>query len=397
MVDFEKLAHELAQSQTHRRSKFHSAARAVADEVDAGNLPYSEAESTIRLMVSIIDPGSEIPVFGWFKSSMRLMYQTERQLLVLHDKHDTRYIGIDGPDQFATAMLGVLDDRNKEAYYGDGTTEPDFLYSQSFTKAEGFILEAYKKPDALVGVTQDLPEGTPGRFGRMIRAILHSDDMKEMTSSLSAEFRWVHLLEEIKAGSPNELLTAFLALSFPDDTMFSDARRRHLLPLIDNHPLLKAIYSTSATSAYEDASEILEMARKGSFRRAGRLAYEFLEERSSHEYERIQLVDLEVPSFDRRLPSVDGRTRRTRTVTSSGNAAHALVNNQSKPHAVARAIVAALIKRARRSRRRVIQLISVPSEERSASHEALLHQITAQWAAEEKAAEVARHTLYAET
>jgi hypothetical protein len=161
-------------------------------------------------------------------------------------------------------------------------------------------------------VLQDLPEGTPGRSDRMIRAILRSDDMKEIVFSLSAEFRWFHLIEEIKTGSPNELLTAFLALSFPDDTVFSDARRHHLLPLIETHPLLKTIYNTLATSAYEDGREILEMARSGSFRRAGRRAYEFLEQRSSYEYERIQLVDLKAPSFQRQ-PSVETEPRESKS------------------------------------------------------------------------------------
>jgi hypothetical protein len=312
VVDFEILAHGFAQSKTHNQSKCYSAVRAVVDAVDAGNLPYSEAESTIRLMMSIINPGNDARVSGWLKRSLRLMYQTERQLLVLSDKHDTRYIGIEGPDEFATAMLGVLDDRFNQAFYGDGGKAPEFSSSRSFTKTEGFVLEAFRKPDALSGVLQDLPEGTPGRSDRMIRAILRSDDMKEIVFSLSAEFRWFHLIEEIKTGSPNELLTAFLALSFPDDTVFSDARRHHLLPLIETHPLLKTIYNTLATSAYEDGREILEMARSGSFRRAGRRAYEFLEQRSSYEYERIQLVDLKAPSFQRQ-PSVETEPRESKS------------------------------------------------------------------------------------
>jgi hypothetical protein len=184
MVDFQKLAQELAHHDISPKARPGAAMRAVIEALDADTLKFPEAEATLRMMMDIIDPQETCPGNAMlFSKPVQLMYGPERKVLILREKHDVRHIGIDGPEQFAAAMLSVVDVRLNASYYGDDTIEPDV--------------------------------------------------------------NWQRL----------------------------------------------------ETTAREEASEILELARMGQLRRAGRYAYGFLQKRSSSEYEEIDVIELETPLF----------------------------------------------------------------------------------------------------
>lgn len=222
--------------------------------------------------------------FSSLPSSFRLMYDGEQKMLSCYQKHGQRHFGVQAPDEFAAAALQVLQSYREEGFYGpyplpQGLPPTALLSYLEWLQATGQVPEM---------------EGATAREAfktwRACPALALVDNQADALTLSRV------IAHELAVERPVRVAVVglLLALILKREPEVAAELRAPLMAR--SEPTLRLLAAELPSTDYEAVSAILEQAGSA-LRRAGRQAYEFLAARSGHQYERVEVVELETPVF----------------------------------------------------------------------------------------------------
>lgn len=259
-----------------------AARRAVSEARDRDDMDGYE---TALEALAALRPGATGSALQIMPPVFRLMYDGASKVLALYEKHDKRYFDIGTPDAFAAAALHTLQTRLDEGYFGPyplpkGPSKPALVSYLDWLHATGQVpamagdtavaaFEAWKDAPAfaLVRAQADtLP---------LARVILNELEHPE-TVRLDLVGLLVTIIRRFDAAVARELRAPLMA---------------------SRNPALQLLGDALEPTVHAEAAAILAQAKPGVLRQAGRDAFVFLQSRSPHQYEAVEVLHLETAVF----------------------------------------------------------------------------------------------------
>jgi len=256
---------------------------------DADDLPGFEA---CKAAFPRIPGEAGGPAHGFMPSrAFRCMYPNRQgqRVLVMREKHGERHLAASTPDAFARAALSVLADRVQDGFWYDGG-------GPCAHGEEGVLARAY-----LDHLRQSpiLMRGTPPDDRGIVRTWRGSDALAEVQAAVPTSDLRARLAQEAARETQDDHFVAFLALALLRRNV--DGHGPDVATILARSPGGSLAARISGACPKPDAArarDVLRVAAGGDLRRAGRLAFAFLDGRRDHQYERIDLVDVETPRLD---------------------------------------------------------------------------------------------------
>jgi hypothetical protein len=234
--------------------------------------------------------------------AFKIMYDVDQngtKVLMCKEKHATRMFDVSTPLNFANACLMLVDERLGEGWYAQSAP---YLSGTLDPLIEVFLRQLAHKP-YIMEVHADLAP-------RDLSALWTNDDYQYIRGHQAigsgALFQFMTMVvnetNEISQDMPgwhfNNNLVAFLgymihAINSDYDPALYDA----MMKLNDRNAMVTRIINNLSKSHEERVCDLLEVANSNILK-AGRLAFDFLEERKKYQYEHVEVETLEVASFE---------------------------------------------------------------------------------------------------
>lgn len=237
-------------------------------------------EDLIDEIESITNPDTGRTFYFVPPLGFRQMYDEsdDHRVLVLHGKHDDRYFSITSPDRFAAVMLQIIDERLAErCWYSENADQPE---------APGPLSVFYLERFSFTSLPDSTPKEKVALWSQDATNWSHLDEI-DNTGILF----WINRCLERSEHETAEYLMTYLF------KRGGDATKRALRALEPATPTIRAIINAIRPSAEDEVRAILSMrdAAQGTadIRRAGRLAFKFLNSRRNEQYERFTFTTME--------------------------------------------------------------------------------------------------------
>ena len=212
--------------------------------------------------------------------------QNGSRIVEFNDKHDRTLFDISTPDKFALAMLSVVKARLAQGWYAQPTLSPE---ENPSPLAMAWLDALRASPDVwTIDATKPLPD--------ICRAMRTSAGMSVLNREIGTSTIWSRLCAELDAPSPDDIYAAFLAYGIYLIQSDYQSAIKAKLQTAQPGSLCRRLAESLPASDEEEARRVLDLGRT-ELRRAGRMAYEFLMERSRRQYEDMRIIYLSEPDY----------------------------------------------------------------------------------------------------